>query len=106
MYAIRRYYDLYRVAAISFNRIFSRLSGLDLERASDFKILSRQVVNELISLKEYSLFFRNFEYIVSKIFHTRQRTIWESITTYWTLLTLTPMALIASFYITGKVHVV
>ncbi len=51
------------------------------------------------------MFFRNFEYIVSKIFHTRQRTIWESITTYWTLLTLTPMALIASFYITGKVHI-
>jgi membrane protein len=50
------------------------------------------------------LFFQNFEYIVAKIFKTRQRTIWESITTYWTLLTLTPMALIASFYITGKMH--
>ncbi|MEA1920985.1 MAG: YihY family inner membrane protein [Campylobacterota bacterium] len=50
------------------------------------------------------LFFQNFEYIVSKIFKTRQRTIWESITTYWTLLTLTPMALVASFYISGKVH--
>ncbi|MEA3523729.1 MAG: YihY family inner membrane protein [Campylobacterota bacterium] len=50
------------------------------------------------------LFFQNFEYIVSKIYKTRQRTIWESITTYWTLLTLTPMALIASFYISGKVH--
>ena len=49
------------------------------------------------------LFFQNFEYIVSKIFKTRQRTIWESITTYWTLLTLTPMALIASFLISGKV---
>jgi len=50
------------------------------------------------------LFFQNFDYIVSKIFKTRQRTIWESITTYWTLLTLTPMALIASFYISGKVN--
>jgi membrane protein len=50
------------------------------------------------------LFFQNFEYIVSKVFKTRQRTIWESITTYWTLLTLTPMALIASFFITGKIH--
>ncbi len=48
------------------------------------------------------LFFQNFEFIVSKIFKTRQRTIWESITTYWTLLTLTPMALIASFFITGE----
>jgi len=50
------------------------------------------------------LFFQNFEYIVSKIYKTRQRTIWESITTYWTLLTLTPMALVASFYISGKVN--
>jgi membrane protein len=50
------------------------------------------------------LFFQNFEYIVSKIFKTRQRTFWESITTYWTLLTLTPMALVASFYISGKVN--
>ncbi len=52
------------------------------------------------------LFFQNFEYIVSKIFKTRQRTFWESITTYWTLLTLTPMALVASFYISGKVHTI
>jgi membrane protein len=50
------------------------------------------------------LFFQNFEYIVSKIYKTRQRTIWESITTYWTLLTLTPMALVASFLISGKVN--
>jgi membrane protein len=51
------------------------------------------------------LFFQNFEYIVSKIFKTRQRTFWESITTYWTLLTLTPMALVASFYISSKVNI-
>ncbi len=49
------------------------------------------------------LFFQNFEYIVSKIFHTKQRSIWESITTYWTLLTLTPMALVAFFYVSAKV---
>ncbi|MDX1295969.1 MAG: YihY family inner membrane protein [Sulfurimonadaceae bacterium] len=50
------------------------------------------------------LFFDNFEYIVNKIFHSEQRSIWESITTYWTLLTLTPIALAASFYITTKVE--
>lgn len=48
------------------------------------------------------LFFDNFEYIVNKIFHTRPRTVWESVTTYWTLITLTPMALSASFYISAK----
>jgi len=42
------------------------------------------------------LFFQNFEHIVSKIFKTGGRDIWESITTYWTLITLTPIILIAS----------
>ena len=49
------------------------------------------------------LFFKNFEYIANKIFHAKNRTLWESITTYWTLLTLTPIALGISFYITGYV---
>jgi membrane protein len=42
------------------------------------------------------LFFQNFEYIVQKIFKTSKRGIWDSITTYWTLITLTPIVLIAS----------
>ena len=49
------------------------------------------------------LFFKNFEYIANKIFHAKPRTLWESITTYWTMLTLTPLALGASFYITGYI---
>lgn len=42
------------------------------------------------------LFFQNFEHIAEKIFHTSSRGVWESITTYWTLITLTPIMLIAS----------
>mgnify|MGYP005850718967 CR=1 FL=1 len=49
------------------------------------------------------LFFKNFEYIANKIFHASSRTLWESITTYWTMLTLTPIALGVSFYITGYI---
>ncbi len=49
------------------------------------------------------LFFKNFEYIANRIFHAKPRTLWESITTYWTMLTLTPIALGASFYITGRI---
>jgi membrane protein len=48
------------------------------------------------------LFFDNFEYIVNKIFHTKRRTIWQSVTTYWTLLTLTPMALGLSIYLSTR----
>jgi len=49
------------------------------------------------------LFFKNFEYIANKIFHAKQRSLWESITTYWTMLTLTPIGLGISFYITGYI---
>ncbi|MDF1882387.1 YihY family inner membrane protein [Sulfurimonas sp. SAG-AH-194-C21] len=49
------------------------------------------------------LFFKNFEYIANKIFDAPARTLWESITTYWTMLTLTPLALGVSFYITGYI---
>ena len=49
------------------------------------------------------LFFQNFEYIANKIFHAQKRGLWQSITTFWTLLTLTPIGLGVSFYITGYV---
>ena len=49
------------------------------------------------------LFFKNFEFIANKIFHAKARSLWESITTYWTMITLTPIALGVSFYITGYV---
>jgi len=49
------------------------------------------------------LFFKNFEYIANRIFHAQPRTLWESITTYWTMITLTPIALGISFYMSGYV---
>ena len=50
------------------------------------------------------LFFQNFEHIVNKIFHVKSRTFWQSITTYWTMLTLTPLALILSFYLSAQIN--
>lgn len=50
------------------------------------------------------LFFQNFEHIVEKIFHSPQRGIWEAITTYWTLITLTPIVLIASMSLNAYLH--
>lgn len=53
------------------------------------------------------LFFQNFEHIVGKIFKSPQRGIWDSITTYWTLITLTPIVLIASMSLEAylKAHI-
>lgn len=52
------------------------------------------------------LFFQNFEYIVNKIFKTKPRGFWESLTTYWTLVTLTPIALVFSFYISNELQTI
>ncbi len=63
------------------------------------------VIGLMMILVASLLFFKNFEYIASKIFHIKPRTLWESVTTYWTMLTLTPVALGASFFITAKIAV-
>jgi membrane protein len=49
------------------------------------------------------LFFQNFEYIANKIFRAQKRSLWDSITTYWTLMTLTPIGMGVSFYVTAKI---
>jgi len=61
------------------------------------------VVGFIMVLVASLLFFGNFEYIANRIFHAKKRTLWESITTYWTILTLTPIALGVSFFITAKI---
>ncbi len=49
------------------------------------------------------LFFQNFEYIANRIFKAQKRSLWDSITTYWTLITLTPIAMGVSFFVTAKI---
>ena len=63
------------------------------------------VIGLIMILVASLLFFKNFEYIANKIFHAKPRTLWESVTTYWTMLTLTPIALGASFYITAQLAI-
>jgi membrane protein len=60
------------------------------------------VIGSVMIIVASMLFFDSFEYIVNKIFHTKKRSIWQSITTYWTLLTLTPLALGLSIYLSTR----
>ena len=50
------------------------------------------------------MFFQNYEFIVNKIFKTKQRGFWQSLTTYWTLVTLGPIALALSFYLSNEIQ--
>jgi len=51
-----------------------------------------------------ALFFDNYEYVVSKIFKVKKKSIWNMLSTYWTFMTLMPIALGISFYISTFVQ--
>ncbi len=50
------------------------------------------------------MFFQNYEHIVNKIFQSPPRSFWDSITTYWTLVTLAPIGLALSFYLSSQIQ--
>ena len=50
------------------------------------------------------LFFGDFEAIIARISHSPERSFFKSLSTYWTLMTLAPVGLGASFYISGELQ--
>jgi len=50
------------------------------------------------------MFFKNYDYIVNDIFESQRRSFWASVTVYWTLVTLTPIMLVLSFYASTQVQ--
>lgn len=49
---------LHTFAAKSFYSIISRATGIDMSRASDFKLLDRRAVDTLLAMREKNAFFR------------------------------------------------
>lgn len=45
------------------------------------------------------LFFRNYEFITSKMFNSKPRKFFDSLMMYWTMITLFPLASVAVFYL-------
>ncbi len=50
------------------------------------------------------MFFKNYDYIVNDIFESKRRSFWSSVTLYWTLVTLTPIMMVLSFYISNQLQ--
>ncbi len=50
------------------------------------------------------MFFIDYENVVSKIFNSPRRSFWESLSTYWTMMTLTPVALGVSIYLSNEIQ--
>ena len=59
---------LYRFFSNTFYRIITALSGFDMQTSSDFKLLDKRVVNELLQLEERNTFFRGLSFWVG--FHS------------------------------------
>ena len=51
------------------------------------------------------LFFKNYQDIAGKIFHTKGRGFWDSISVYWTCMTLFPLGILFSIYLSTKAYV-
>jgi len=52
-----------------------------------------------------TMFFKNYDYIVNDIFGCKRRSFWSSVTVYWTLVTLTPIMLVVSFYVSSQIQI-
>ena len=51
------------------------------------------------------MFFKNYDYIVNDIFECKRRSFWSSVTVYWTLVTLTPIMMVLSFYVSAQLQI-
>jgi len=55
---------LYKLFSGIFYRLISSLSGFDMKSSSDFKLLDKRVIDELLSLNERNAFFRGLSFWV------------------------------------------
>lgn len=50
------------------------------------------------------MFFLDYEYIINKITGAKSRGFWRSVSSYWTLITLAPLGLGGSFFLSSKIQ--
>ncbi len=62
------------------------------------------VVGVIYILFTSMMFFKNYDYIVNDIFESKPRGFWSSLSIYWTLITLTPIMLVLSFYLSMQMQ--
>ncbi len=102
--SFENYYDKIK------NFIFSALIPSHQEMIAEYidkfmqNTLSMGIIGFIFVIYVSIMFFDDYEYVVSKIFHTKPRGFWHSISVYWTLVTMAPLALGISFYISSYVQ--
>ena len=66
--------------------------------------VSMGVTGFVVVLFTSMMFFMDYEYIINKILKAKPRSFWQSLSSYWTLITLAPLGLGVSFFISGKLQ--
>ena len=79
------------LAAKCFYKIISRLTNVDMSRASDFKLLYRKAVNALLNIREKNAFFRALSSSIGSTttsveFDVREREVGETKWSTWSLI--------------------
>lgn len=82
---------LHTLCANAFYRLISKASGIDMSKASDFKLLDRKAVNALLAMPERTPFFRALSSwigfkTISIPFHVKDREIGTSKWSIWKLV--------------------
>lgn len=100
---------LVRFAARIFNRSFSTLTGVDLSNATDFRLLARPVVDQLVAMPERAVFFRGLSTWLGYRRHTigfepRSRDTGETRWTLWSLMRFAVRSLVS--FTSAPLHVI
>lgn len=99
-----KYYDKIKVF------IFSSLLPSHQDIFSEYieKFLSNTVgmgvFGFVVVLFTSMMFFMDYEFILNKILKAKPRSFWQSLSSYWTLISLAPLALGVSFYVSGIIQ--
>jgi membrane protein len=62
------------------------------------------IVGVIYVLFASMMFFKNYDHIVNDIFDCEQRNFWSSLSIYWTLITMTPILMVLSFYLSTYIQ--
>lgn len=82
---------MHRLSAKTFYKLISRATGVDMSRASDFKLLDRKAVDVILTMREKRAFFRALSgwvgFTTAEVtYEVRERTAGESKWSTWSLM--------------------
>jgi len=96
------------IQVILFENLMPTHSNEILTHINSFVANSTQLgmVGVIYVLFASMMFFKNYDYIINDIFECERRAFWSSVSIYWTLVTLTPIMMVLSFYLSAQIQAI